>query len=165
MLTMDSRPLDRTVSDVISTADIGKYLSRTGQALQRGTGTACTIVKGPFLHGMWSRFQMMWRTAITVRQFPSFLIPSPRWNQGRRRNRVRHHGRCINGSVRYCLPHDGVPVPAPLDSVMSDIIFQKMESYPDKVLERGPSSIWCIFVYVAHGMHSSFQRFHPSFPF
>ena len=51
---MDSRPLDRTVSDVISPADIGKYLSRTGQALQRGTGTACTIVEGPFLHGMWS---------------------------------------------------------------------------------------------------------------
>ena len=51
---MDSRSLDRTVSDVISPADIGKYLSRTGQALQRGTGTACTIVEGPFLHGMWS---------------------------------------------------------------------------------------------------------------
>ena len=47
----DSRPLDRTVSDVISPADIGKYLSRTGQALQRGTGTACTIERVRFFMG------------------------------------------------------------------------------------------------------------------
>lgn len=119
MLTMDSCTFDPTVLDAITPADVSMYLSGTGWVLQRRTGTSCIYRQGSV--SSWDEVTVPDAVSYSdYRAMVSLILGTLSRVESRTEAEIASDIMAgnVNGSVRYRLLYDGVPVPAPLDWVM-----------------------------------------------